>query len=412
MIKSYQKTIARLGLMFTLCGRSFLSAQPFPDASVPATAGSNEYPLAVGFRASYNLSNYPRAEFPSPGAWTSLGQRMAKKFSGAMPSTVWIVCLYLEDGYTQLGFPSSRRYYPYLSFAPYDYSERYLASFDTTSVKVWLQVEPGAANVDTLIDLVLRRYGHHPCVEGFGIDVEWYQKNLHSMGRRVTDEEAQRWEHRVKSHNPRYTLFLKHFSDGWMPPTYQGDIMFVDDSQRFPSLVAMLQEFKKWGARFFPNRVAFQLGYPADAGWWQRLPDPLKDNGEALIAAIPNASGLFWVDFTLSQVFPLAQTTYAQPVVVEEAPVAAVEAQNLPNPFNENTWIFFTLVERSTVRIEVRNVLGELLTELVNQEYDPGMHHLQWDGTDSAKTRLPTGVYYYRITTPAGAITRNMILQR
>ena len=94
-----------------------------------------------------------------------------------------------------------------------------------------------------LIDLVLTQYRHHPSVIGFGVDVEWYQIATHDEGKAVTDAEAQAWSERVRSYNPNYLLFVKHWLTSKMPPTYRTGMVFIDDSQELPSLDAMVDEF-------------------------------------------------------------------------------------------------------------------------------------------------------------------------
>ncbi len=273
------------------------------------------YPLSLygqnvaGFRASRLLDNYPNGQFPGINYWPAAGKFFAQKFSNTTPGGIWIVSLYQSGGTTELQFPSSDSY-PNVTFSSADSSESYLAALDAIGAKIWLQVEPGAADVDTLIDLVLHRYGDHPCIAGFGVDVEWYKANTHPEGKQVTDAEALSWETRVKSHNPNYTLFLKHWLTGKMPPLYRGDILFVDDSQDFPSLAAMTSEFKDWSMAFPANNVAFQFGYPIDSVWWKQYADPMKKIGDTLLAVIPNCAGLFWVDFTVNKVYPIPQTYY------------------------------------------------------------------------------------------------------
>jgi len=53
-----------------------------------------------------------------------------------------------------------------------------------------------------------------------------------------------------------------------------------------------------------PTPVAFQYGYPDDETWWGELSDPPGDIGQQILANTPNAEALFWVDFTVLQVFP------------------------------------------------------------------------------------------------------------
>jgi len=261
--------------------------------------------VIAGFRASRVLSNYPDGLFPNAGYWTSVGRQMAGRFTGAVPGGIWIEGLYAGNGATELSFPSPGRSYAHVMFSDLDYNEIHLNEFDNAGLRVWLQVEPGAADVDSLIELVLQRYKHHTCVAGFGIDAEWYDPEASSGGRRITDAEARQWELHVKSINPAYSLFLKHWDGDWMPRTYRGSIIFVADSQGFSSLNEMVGVFSEWGKPFAPNDVAFQFGYEPDSSWWTRLVDPPKAIGDAISSSVGNAKGLFWVDFTITQVFPL-----------------------------------------------------------------------------------------------------------
>ncbi len=278
--------------------------KPQPEDQHPITGNR-----VAGFRASRILSSYPNHQFPSAEYWQSVADSMAAKFDSTAPGGIWIVSLYQSGGVTRLNFPLMGNY-PYITDISEEQNEDYLNYFDAHGTNIWLQVEPGAASVDTLIYLVLNRYKHHPCVVGFGVDVEWYLTNQYSGGKKVSDEEAKRWEAKVKKVNPDYTLFLKHYSASWMPPTYRGDIIFVDDSQNYTGysrpLDAIVNEFYDWGQRFAPAKVAFQYGYPNDQSWWQNLSDPPGDIGRRLIEVIPNCYGLFWVDFTVTEVFPIS----------------------------------------------------------------------------------------------------------
>ena len=88
-----------------------------------------------------------------------------------------------------------------------------------------------------------------------------------------------------------------------MPPTYRGDIIFVDDSQQLKDFEAMVDEFAiSWADYFKPNTVFFQVGYSSDRKWWGKLNNPPKDIGITLARNIDQTCGIFWVDFTLRQV--------------------------------------------------------------------------------------------------------------
>jgi hypothetical protein len=148
-------------------------------------------------------------------------------------------------------------------------------NFLTARIKVFLQVEPGMADVNALIDLVLDSNQHHPSIIGFGVDVEWYQNAQEGgTGVQVSDALAQAWEERVKAHSTDYQLFLKHWDSAFMPPTYRGDIVFVDDGQQFGTLEDFIDDMAAWADTFDPNTIIFQYGYPSDKTWWASLAPP------------------------------------------------------------------------------------------------------------------------------------------
>lgn len=356
----------------------------------------------AGFRASRILNSYPNRQFPQPQYWSNTAQSISSKFPGTVPGGIWIVSLYIGNGTTQLNFPSNGIVLPNINFISTDQNEAYLNHFDTTGIKVWLQVEPGDANIDTLIHIVLNRYKHHPSVVGFGVDAEWYRGNA-----KVTDSAAQRWDEKVRSIDTNYTLFLKHYGQSWMPPLYRGKIMFVDDSQDFSfasnPFNYMVNEFKSWGAKFSPNGSAFQYGYPKDSVWWKPYADPVKTIGDALIANIPTTRGLFWVDFTIAKIFPVT-TIGTDPFI----PTAMELQQNYPNPFNPVTTITFTVPSdgaKSEIFLRVYDVLGREIATLTHGRFAAGEHSVHFDGT-----RLPSGVYLYRLISGNSILTRRMLI--
>jgi hypothetical protein len=258
--------------------------------------------------AGVRSSRYGVKPFPEPETWQKAIETMGGYFPGATPCAIWIVGKFKHPTTCLLHFPSAGQVYPNIEFEGPDQNERYLDHFDRTGIRVFLQVESAQADMPTLIDLVLGRYKHHRCVIGFGVDVEWYREaDRPGWGIPVDDETARQWEARVKSHNPSYRLFLKHWDPNWMPKTYRGDIIFVDDSQELKSLDEMVDEFEKlWADRFYPSPVFFQIGYNSDKPWWQKLDNPPQTIGRAIAQRIKQSCGIFWVDFSLIEVFKLS----------------------------------------------------------------------------------------------------------
>jgi hypothetical protein len=257
--------------------------------------------------AGARSSSYGISPFPDPCGWTKAMTTASGYFPGSTPAGIWIVGNLSGSG-VSLQFPrpnDGRDYGSRIKFASSDKHERYLDYFDARGIKVWLQVESGFADMPTLIDLVLKRYKHHPSVVGFGVDVEWFNPRGADLNDPVTDELAQRWEARVKSNGAQYTLFLKHFDQSSMPPTYRGQIVFVDDSQFFPNTGAFVAEMKAWADRYYPNTVLYQIGYDGDKSWWSKEAKPIPKTLATKLAAVTRQDfGVAWVDFTLRSVLP------------------------------------------------------------------------------------------------------------
>ena len=81
--------------------------------------------------------------------------------------------------------------------------------------------------------------------------------------------------------------------------------------------------------------------------------------------------------------------------------------QNYPNPFNPETTIKYTLPEASKVKIEVFNILGQVVDVLVDCKKDAGYHVIKWNGSD-----VSSGVYFYRIMTDNFSASRSMVLMK
>ncbi|UCC79025.1 MAG: T9SS type A sorting domain-containing protein [Candidatus Zixiibacteriota bacterium] len=79
--------------------------------------------------------------------------------------------------------------------------------------------------------------------------------------------------------------------------------------------------------------------------------------------------------------------------------------QNYPNPFNAETNIEFYLSENSNVSVEIFNVLGERIADLLNEPLISGKHVLPWDASEQS-----SGVYFYRISTGGSSFCRKMLL--
>ncbi len=84
---------------------------------------------------------------------------------------------------------------------------------------------------------------------------------------------------------------------------------------------------------------------------------------------------------------------------------------NYPNPFNPATHINFSLPIATAVKLKVYDVLGQHVRTLVDDQRHPaGFYSVVWDGRDQQNHRVGSGIYFYRLNTPAFQQTGRMTL--
>ncbi len=83
--------------------------------------------------------------------------------------------------------------------------------------------------------------------------------------------------------------------------------------------------------------------------------------------------------------------------------------QNYPNPFNPSTNISFSIPRKDIVTIKVFDILGREVALLINDLYEAGKYEVEFNAS-SVGGGLPSGIYFYNLTTSNGSITKKMIL--
>ena len=79
--------------------------------------------------------------------------------------------------------------------------------------------------------------------------------------------------------------------------------------------------------------------------------------------------------------------------------------QNYPNPFNPSTIIEFGIPHPSKVRLTVYDVLGKEVVRLLDNEMAAGRLSIRFDAS-----RIPSGVYFYRLTANGYSSTKKLIV--
>lgn len=107
-------------------------------------------------------------------------------------------------------------------------------------------------------------------------------------------------------------------------------------------------------------------------------------------------------------------SSYAVNAVGDDVPLAFALGQNLPNPFRGRTVITYALPQRARVRLEVFDITGQRVADLVNAEQPAGAYRVPFTpgnlATHGGRGRLRSGVYFYRIIAGPHEATRKMVV--
>jgi Ca-activated chloride channel family protein len=124
-------------------------------------------------------------------------------------------------------------------------------------------------------------------------------------------------------------------------------------------------------------------------GNFTKLTDSLIHESRYIIKNLSAASRYVMIEAITS----LGKRVYSTTLSLggDDVPANFELSQNYPNPFNPSTTIKFGVPVRSHVRVTILNILGQQVTELVNEERESGYHTVSWNAN------VPSGIYLYRL---------------
>ncbi len=83
--------------------------------------------------------------------------------------------------------------------------------------------------------------------------------------------------------------------------------------------------------------------------------------------------------------------------------------QNNPNPFNNQTLIRYSLPIETEVNLKIINSAGRIVRTLFEGKQKPGNYNVTWNLKGVSQTRLPNGVYFYRLEAGEFTATKKMV---
>ena len=109
--------------------------------------------------------------------------------------------------------------------------------------------------------------------------------------------------------------------------------------------------------------------------------------------------------YRLKQIDFNGSFTYSPVVNVDFSNLSYKLSQNYPNPFNPTTSISYSIPEKSFVKLEIFNTLGQKVKTLVNGEKESGNYSINFSAEN-----IPSGMYLYKLSTGKFSETKKMLL--
>lgn len=170
-------------------------------------------------------------------------------------------------------------------------------------------------------------------------------------------------------------------------------------------------------AKSWTFKVMSKSGGAINLNWNEintRIPESVKQNYRFILSGTTIPASINMLNVLAHQFTAVAGQTYS--FIINANPTSVNDIannfsfelyQNYPNPFNPSTQIQFQLAEKGVVSIRVYDILGNLVSEVFNEERESGSHSISFDASN-----LSSGIYFYKLQSGKFVQTRKMTLIR
>ena len=171
--------------------------------------------------------------------------------------------------------------------------------------------------------------------------------------------------------------------------------------------LVMFQVLDRTPVTFVGDSTVFGTPVPPDSsqrGWKDTVP-VLPNEAVRVIARFEDYTGRYpyhchileHEDHEMMRQFEVvADTATSVPSVSQPGVVTLLPSQ--PNPTKDAVWIQFDLPREGRTHVEVFDVTGRRVIDLVDRVAGPGHERVLWDGRGESGDRVASGVYLYRLS--------------
>jgi hypothetical protein len=158
-----------------------------------------------------------------------------------------------------------------------------------------------------------------------------------------------------------------------------------------------------------------------DAVTWQEIAAGVPGQSVTVpVPAVETTTGLVRV-YAFAEGMPVGYDESEQPFTIVNSaagvPVGFVPTefalkQNMPNPFSGTTVVIFDVCKLTDVKINVYDVNGRLVVNLVDEVLTAARYNIGWDGRDTRGHAVTSGVYFLKMDAGSWSATKRVVVAK
>ena len=209
------------------------------------------------------------------------------------------------------------------------------------------------------------------------------------------------------------TEFCRVPIDGSEPEVYQAKTGYLYSLDSARPFLVLHERGVLYGVNYLTGErtritpdVDGEFSYPVLSPDGTKLTCVVTYEGASLLNPYQTMSRrqLFVIDIDSASLIPTE--------VEDVAPAPELVIGNYPNPFNPTTAIIFSLPGDGITQLDIYNLSGQKVRELVYGRMNKGVHIVSWDGHTTDGSQAASGIYIARISIGNHIATRRMTLMK
>jgi hypothetical protein len=96
--------------------------------------------------------------------------------------------------------------------------------------------------------------------------------------------------------------------------------------------------------------------------------------------------------------------------IIKTSPIVTKLYNAKPNPFKTQTAIRYSLSAEAKISLLIYDINGRLVNTLLNENKQPGIYSINWNGRNERGQQVSSGIYFYKLQAPNYSSTKKILL--